>query len=825
MFEIFNNSELDLGPLEGLMQEFMPFAQERHGFQRPPKLFLLGDEENAANPLGKTGGYNPDSMEVTIYVSGRHPKDILRSFSHELVHHNQNERGDLSDVLSTVLGYAQDDPHMRDMEREAYEQGNLCFRDWEDGRKKQLQESIYYETIIGGNDMSEKKPLKEWKDNEINTRLMEKFGLTKEGADSGEADSITIHDETTAEKRSGDEESDEEEDEEESISGLGRNSTNETLSRLNEEVSHLLKEDLARRWLPNWMGGESSGGLIQSPEGPHIVTRDPAETRRGARALSTSRPIQPGSWELPPNVTGADVSKALDPALNLRRINTPMRTHGRFGGPEVRGDVFGTNPMEDAARIADARMYGPDPDQVDTISPSPYYDRFRQTDSGGQERAAVDRYMAQQPGGAQTKQMSAEEQLGWDAFLAADLTGGTHSLGALHTGTNLARMGRRMRGRGRPLTKELRRKVKKRYRPTSIKRHRADLENMRGSNDMDTVWSRPDNKRPVAPYTDLHPSQVKSQVKKKPAFDYDDWFTKQAAPDYSEVGPQSGLKWGHDPSQNFYGFTTGELAKWEAYLFRPRGAKSVNELADLAQAGSRAAIKELDVLGAELFQAWRINTPLHGVNKLNPANLAGIGSTRGYVPKSGRLELAPRIQSGKGLTALGLGAGAGYSWLNPEHIADLGSDDMVRPNPFPLGHGVGLPDPRSDLAAWTKPWYPIRPGYSRDPLDPNEQPKKYIVWNAKAGKIIAKRDVGKPPFKKERWDGWNKDPDIQIISNPAAAAKKAGVTLTAPKKRDDLSERAPYIWEELNESLDLDENFYDTLFEGVEDMWAKETKE
>ena len=30
------------------------------------------------------------------------------------------------------------------MEREAYEKGNLCFRDWEDSRKNTLKETTYY---------------------------------------------------------------------------------------------------------------------------------------------------------------------------------------------------------------------------------------------------------------------------------------------------------------------------------------------------------------------------------------------------------------------------------------------------------------------------------------------------------------------------------------------------------------------------------------------------------------------------------------------------------------------------------------------------------
>jgi len=76
--------------LQPLIKQFMPFAQERMGFKRPPKLFLKQDRENSANPLGKTAFYDSAEMAVTLYVTDRHPKDVMRSLSHELVHHSQN---------------------------------------------------------------------------------------------------------------------------------------------------------------------------------------------------------------------------------------------------------------------------------------------------------------------------------------------------------------------------------------------------------------------------------------------------------------------------------------------------------------------------------------------------------------------------------------------------------------------------------------------------------------------------------------------------------------------------------------------------------------
>ena len=112
---------------------FFPFAQKQLGFKRPPKLFFVNDEQNAGDTLGKTAYYEPETETIKVYVTNRHPKDVLRSFSHELVHHAQNCRGDFDNDTVTEEGYAQSDPHLREMEREAYERGNMIFRDYCDG--------------------------------------------------------------------------------------------------------------------------------------------------------------------------------------------------------------------------------------------------------------------------------------------------------------------------------------------------------------------------------------------------------------------------------------------------------------------------------------------------------------------------------------------------------------------------------------------------------------------------------------------------------------------------------------------------------------------
>jgi hypothetical protein len=128
----------DLKPLLG---KLAIYAKDRFGFKEPPRLFLKQDKENSQCALGKTAHYDPVEKSVTIFVSNRHPKDILRSFVHELVHHCQNLRGDLAPEKMKTMNrnYAQENEHMRKMEQEAYLEGNMCFRDWEDGLENKLQ--------------------------------------------------------------------------------------------------------------------------------------------------------------------------------------------------------------------------------------------------------------------------------------------------------------------------------------------------------------------------------------------------------------------------------------------------------------------------------------------------------------------------------------------------------------------------------------------------------------------------------------------------------------------------------------------------------------
>ena len=173
--------------LPEMIKGFYPYAKKQLGFNKPAKIFLVSDKENAALPLGKTAYYDPEKMAVFAYVTGRHIKDILRSVSHELVHHSQNCSGKMKNNEETPEGYAQKDPHLRELEREAYERGNLIFRDFEDQLKDKKGIKVMSE-----NKDKELNPLKREKANDhyaqraerLYKQLMDRFNLSTEPKDT-----------------------------------------------------------------------------------------------------------------------------------------------------------------------------------------------------------------------------------------------------------------------------------------------------------------------------------------------------------------------------------------------------------------------------------------------------------------------------------------------------------------------------------------------------------------------------------------------------------------------------------------------------------------
>jgi len=122
--------------IKQMLQDFYPFAAKRLGFDKPVKIKLLKSIKNAMKPLGKTAFYEPNNSCISVYTHNRHPKDVLRSIAHELVHHMQNCRGRFDQAGAGGVGYAQKNSKLRELEEEAYALGNMVLRDWEDSCKE-----------------------------------------------------------------------------------------------------------------------------------------------------------------------------------------------------------------------------------------------------------------------------------------------------------------------------------------------------------------------------------------------------------------------------------------------------------------------------------------------------------------------------------------------------------------------------------------------------------------------------------------------------------------------------------------------------------------
>lgn len=103
-----------------------------------PRVVLKKDRELSEQMLSPTGYYEPETKTIVVYVLNRHPKDVLRSYAHELIHHDQNMNGLLKTDLmaqSQDPKYAQNNEGLRKLEEDAFLRGNMMFRDWADNKK------------------------------------------------------------------------------------------------------------------------------------------------------------------------------------------------------------------------------------------------------------------------------------------------------------------------------------------------------------------------------------------------------------------------------------------------------------------------------------------------------------------------------------------------------------------------------------------------------------------------------------------------------------------------------------------------------------------
>jgi hypothetical protein len=111
--------------------ELAKFYKNKHPQikELPKVIFKNNDKENAKDFLGKTAYYDPNTRTIVLYTEGRHPKDLVRSFSHEMIHFIQDVEGRLGDIQTTNT---LEDDELQNIEQEAYLKGNINFRNWTD---------------------------------------------------------------------------------------------------------------------------------------------------------------------------------------------------------------------------------------------------------------------------------------------------------------------------------------------------------------------------------------------------------------------------------------------------------------------------------------------------------------------------------------------------------------------------------------------------------------------------------------------------------------------------------------------------------------------
>jgi phosphopantetheine adenylyltransferase len=121
-------SEFSYPPLIKSLTEYM--LDKGMNIRPLPKVkFVDNDAENAQNFFGKTAYYDPNNRVIVLYTMNRHPKDVMRSYAHEMIHHMQNCDGRLQNITTQNTNEEGDLP---EIEKEAYEKGNMTFRNWTD---------------------------------------------------------------------------------------------------------------------------------------------------------------------------------------------------------------------------------------------------------------------------------------------------------------------------------------------------------------------------------------------------------------------------------------------------------------------------------------------------------------------------------------------------------------------------------------------------------------------------------------------------------------------------------------------------------------------
>lgn len=120
----------DFTPYMASILEYM--LDEGMNIQPLPEVKIRKDLAESEQFFGRTAYYDPNENTIVLYTQGRHPKDVMRSFTHEMVHHIQNLEGRLGNIQTSNTN---ENDALLELEKEAYLVGNITFRNWEDKTK------------------------------------------------------------------------------------------------------------------------------------------------------------------------------------------------------------------------------------------------------------------------------------------------------------------------------------------------------------------------------------------------------------------------------------------------------------------------------------------------------------------------------------------------------------------------------------------------------------------------------------------------------------------------------------------------------------------
>ena len=139
---------------------FKPIAEFMHkdGLNVKPYPKVKLDWSPQDGLFIKTGYYEPESKTITIFCDDRHPKDILRTYCHEMIHHSQNLDG--VDLNFSSKDDVKDNEKLEEIESEAYLKGNVYFRKWTEYQNKNSKDVLQEGKALRKNDKGETVPEK-----------------------------------------------------------------------------------------------------------------------------------------------------------------------------------------------------------------------------------------------------------------------------------------------------------------------------------------------------------------------------------------------------------------------------------------------------------------------------------------------------------------------------------------------------------------------------------------------------------------------------------------------------------------------------------------